>query len=154
MKEEEYLKGKTNLFIRVYFYLSNGMAVANEFRNVLLGIVALYIALKLANPLWMVGMFGVAIPVLTVIGYYNVHKMSKVKEWLTIKFSTHYGIQQFDYIKRQCELLEAINFKLEPKLSDKNIKAAIRKMRGLDKLIIKQHERKYSKKVSRRAKKV
>jgi hypothetical protein len=57
-------------------------------------------------------MFVVSIPILIGMGYVNVHKISKVKEWLSIKFGTHYGIQQFDYVKKTAELLEEINKKI------------------------------------------
>lgn len=108
MNEEQYLKGNRNFFIRVYFYLSNGLSIVNEFRNLLLGIFGVYITLKLEHPMIMVGLFVVAVIILVPVGYFMVHYVSKVKEWLGTKFGSHYAIKNFDYMKRQCELLEEV----------------------------------------------
>ena len=103
--EAEYLKGAKNRMIRYYFYLSNGLGMLNEFRNLFLGIIAIYIALKFTNVIWMGVMFIPSIIILTVVGYYVVHHISKIKEWLGIKFGSHYGIKNFDYTKGSYELL-------------------------------------------------
>jgi membrane protein implicated in regulation of membrane protease activity len=79
----------------------------------MLGIIALYVALHFANVWIAVLMFIICIPILIVMGYYNVHHISKVRDRLNVKFGTHYGIQQFDYTKRTAELLEEINKKLK-----------------------------------------
>ena len=111
--EQEYLKGKRNFLIRTYFYLTNGLALVNDFRNLGLGIFALYFALKLTNPWLMVLMFTVSIAILIPTGHFMVHKVSKVKEWLATKFGSHYAIQNFDYVKAQYELLVSIKKLLE-----------------------------------------
>lgn len=107
--KEEYLEGNVNLLKRGYFYLSNGLAVVNEFRNLILGIFGIYITLKLENPFIMVFLFVGSIAVLIPAGYVMVHHVSKVKEWLSVKYGSHYQIQNFDYVKAQYELLKEIN---------------------------------------------
>lgn len=109
---KEYLQGKENFAIRMFFYLDNGVGILNQFRNLFLGIFALYFTLKLDNPFWLVVMFCVSIPILIIVGYYNVHKIAKVKEWLSTKFSTHYGIKQFELVEEQTKLLKQIKQKL------------------------------------------
>ena len=104
----EYLTGRKNKLIRYYFYLQNGLAIVNEFRNLILGIFAGYFALKLDNPLILVFMFVGAIIILIPTGYYRVHHISKVSEWLNTKFGSHYAIKNFDYVKAQYELLKNI----------------------------------------------
>lgn len=111
MNDEHYSQG-VNKVIKAYFYLTSGVGILNEFRNLFLGVFALYFTLKLENPIWLGVMFLVCVPVLAVIGYINVHKISPVRDWLSTKFGTHYGIKQFDYTKRQTELLEEIKEKL------------------------------------------
>ena len=61
----------------------------------------------------MVLMFTVSIAILIPTGHFMVHKVSKVKEWLTTKFGSHYAIQNFDYVKAQYELLVSIKKLLE-----------------------------------------
>ena len=111
-KEQEYLKGRENWLIRMYFYLNSGLTIINNFRNLIMGIFALYFLLKLTNPIWLVVMLLASLPVLVVVGYYNVHRMAKINEWLSMKFSTHYGIKQFTYVEEQVQLLKDIKNKL------------------------------------------
>ena len=106
--EDEY-KGKETLLIRLYFYLNNGLGVVNDFRNLFLGLFALYYTLKLQNPWILLGLFLVSLPTLCIMGYVNVHKVSKIKDWLNIKYGSHYGIEQFNLMKKMVELLEKQN---------------------------------------------
>jgi len=116
-KNEQYMDGFQNRFIRMYFYTSNGLAILNEFRNLFLGIFGLYIALKLGNIWLAVGLFIGATIVLTVVGWYVIHKVSKVREYIGMKFATHYAIKSFNYQKDQIDLLTEIRDLL---LQDKN----------------------------------
>lgn len=98
---------KENL-IRAYFYMNNGVSIINDFRNLGLGIFALYFALKLSNPVLLIVMFLIAIPILIIMGYFNVHHISKVRDRLSVKYGTHYGIRQFELIEEQVALLKQI----------------------------------------------
>ena len=101
--------------IKIYFYLNNGVGILNNFRNLFLGVFALYFTLKLTSPILLVGMFIVAIPVLVICGYYNVHHIAKLSEQLSTKFGTHYGIKQFELIEEQTKLLRKIEKLLKEK---------------------------------------
>lgn len=107
----DYLKGKENKAIRYYFYCQRGLGVINDFRNVAFLIFAGYFALKLDNILWMGAMFLGSLPFLILIGWYSVHRMGNVIDWLNIKFSTHYGIRQFTLQEEILEELKTINKK-------------------------------------------
>lgn len=111
--EEEYLKGAKNWFIRMFFYLKTGNSVVSEFRYTILAIMGLYAILKLANPVWLIGITVLSTPVLIVIGHFWTHKVGKIIEWLSVKFATHYAIEQFNLQKKQVELLEKLLEKLE-----------------------------------------
>lgn len=103
--DEKYLNGTENWFIRAYFYCSNGLTILNEFRNLFLAIFAVYIALKITN-YWLIGgMFIVSLVVLTIMGYYVVHKVSKVREWLGTRFGSHFGMKTFNYAEENNKLL-------------------------------------------------
>ncbi len=106
--DEQYMHGAENRLIRYYFYLNAGLGILNQFRNLLLGIFGLYVVLKLDNPVFLVLMFIPSVVVLTVLGFYNIHKMNKVMEWIGLRFSSHYAIRQFNFNQNQCELLEEI----------------------------------------------
>lgn len=109
----QYLEGMENRLIRLYFYLNRGLDVLNQFRNLFLGIIALYIALHLDNWLLLAAMFVPSVLVLMLLGYYNVHKMSKLIEWLNLRFSTHYGIKQFNYQQGIYDTLKEIKDKIK-----------------------------------------
>lgn len=108
-EDRKYLYGKHNWLIRMYFYLEQGLNILNEFRNWFLGIAALYITLKLENAPYGILIIGaIAVPSLLVLilaGRYNVHRLSKMKEWLTLRFSTHYGIRTYNHQEMQTKLL-------------------------------------------------
>lgn len=103
-----YLRGRENFFIRWYSYLNGGLNVLNQFRNLLLGIFALYAFMKLDNILWLPVMLVPCLPILALLGWYQTHRMAKVLEWLGMRFSTHYGIKSFNYQEGQYELLVEI----------------------------------------------
>ncbi len=106
--DSKYLEGKENWLIRVYFYLFNGLNVLNQFRNLGLGIIAVYIALKLTNYWWLVAMTVPSIIILIIVGYYFVHRATKVQEWLGIRFSSHFGMKSFNYQEESYETLVRI----------------------------------------------
>lgn len=106
--DTQYLPGIHNRIMRYYFYLNQGVNVLNQFRNLFLGIFAAYFALKLDNPWLLIAMFLPSLLILIGVGYYATHYLSKVQEWLSIRFSTHYARRQFDFTRQQYELLVEI----------------------------------------------
>lgn len=106
--DSQYLPGTHNHAIRYYFYLTKGLEVLNLFRNLFLGILAIYIALKWDNVLLLPALLIPSLVVLTIAGYYAVHHMSKVTEWLNMRFGTHYGINSYNLSQEQNHLLKEI----------------------------------------------
>lgn len=106
--DQKYLQGTENWFIRAYFYCSNGLTIINEFRNLFLGILGLYIALHWNNIWLAIGIFVISMVLLTLAGYYVVHKVSKVREFLGIRFGSHFGQKNFDYNEENNKLLREI----------------------------------------------
>ena len=111
-KPNEYWKGRENWFIRMYFYFHNGMNLAGEFRYLIAGVIALYVLLKVDKPILMVAMFLIAIPILLALGYYNVHRMAKVNEWLSTKYSTHFALKNFELNQKSVKILTNIEKQL------------------------------------------
>lgn len=106
--DEKYLAGKTNWLIRYYYYLSNGLNELNNFRNILLGILTIYVTFKLSNYWWAVGIFVVSVLVLTLVGYLMVHRVSKVRDWLGMRFSSYFGMKSVNYTEESFKLLQEI----------------------------------------------
>lgn len=103
--DHEYWTGVKNRTIRHWFYVNRGMDWVNQFRNLVICIVAIYIALKLKNPIWLIGMLTISLPILGVIGFIQVHYIGKVLDWLNVRFSTHYSLETF---KIQEEIRDAV----------------------------------------------
>lgn len=99
--------------IRIYFYIQKGVSIVNEFKNLLMLIFGVYFALKLSSWWWLVLMFGGSMPILFLMGWVMVHRMSKVMEWLSIKHGTHYAIKQFAMQEEMLKQLKEINAKLK-----------------------------------------
>ncbi len=103
-----YFFGLENKAIRYYYYLNRGLDILNQFRNLFLGIFALYFTLHLTNPFLLGLMFLVGSIILLVMGYYTTHTMNKVTEWLGMRFASHYAIRQFNYQQGIYETLQAM----------------------------------------------
>jgi len=91
-KAHEYWNGPKNKLIRYYFYINTGLNVFNNFKYLVGAILAVYWMLHLKNPITLLIMFGVSIPMLGVIGYYSIHHINKVMDWLNVRFGTHYSL--------------------------------------------------------------
>lgn len=92
-KEEhrKYWEGLQNRLVRYYFYTQRGLALLNEFRYLLMGILAVYALLKMDSPIYMILMFIVSIPILIVLGWVYVYKMASCMDYLNTQFSTHFS---------------------------------------------------------------
>lgn len=79
----EFWEGPSNIFVRYWVYLSRGLDFINQAKYLIVGILALYAILKLTDPIWMAAMFIVSIPILTILGRWQLYKVSKTQEFIT-----------------------------------------------------------------------
>jgi hypothetical protein len=108
-----YLKGKENWLIRMYFYITRGNGEMRNFKELVFGVMALYALLKLTNPLWMIWVILGILPIQAIVGWYSVHRMGIVVEWLSTKFSTVFQKNNFDNVEKTVKLLEEIKDKIK-----------------------------------------
>ena len=113
----EYWEGKTNQIVRLWVYLNRGLDVANQLKYVIAGILALYVILKFTNPVWIVVMFVVSLPILTFIGRWHLYKAAKPQEYITTIKGSVIGYNNYNMQIRVVELLEQILKKLNEKNS-------------------------------------
>jgi hypothetical protein len=106
--KERYWSGNRNKVIRYYYYVRRGLELLNEFRYLLMAIFGVYLAMKMSNPILLIFMFLVSIPVLIVLGWLMVHHISKVIEWLNVEFSTYWGRYTYDLQEKILEELKRI----------------------------------------------
>jgi len=106
---EKHWHGTKNKLIRWYFYCNRGLDLFNAFRYIFMLIFGAYLLLKLSNPAWLVLMFLVTLPILTIAGWYQTHHMAKVMEWLNLEFATYWGRYGFDLSERNVKAVESID---------------------------------------------
>jgi len=106
--------------IKLYFYVTSGQAFVDRFRYLIMGVFALYVMLKLTNPVYLVVMLLAAVPVLFVLGWYEIHKISKVRERLSVKYGTHYTLKSFELQEESVKLLQEIKDTLTQKYGTKS----------------------------------
>lgn len=111
--DDKYLKGRQNWMIRMYFYLRQGMNMLNDFHNVFLGMITLALTFKVTSLLIITGITLPSLVLLIFVGYYNVHKFSKMSEWLSMRFGTHYSIKAFNFSQGTYEMLVEIRDSLK-----------------------------------------
>lgn len=111
----QYWEGRKNILIRYYIYALKGLGQVNEFKYLAAGILATYYTLKFTNPIWMLWIFSISIPVLIIIGRWQLHKVSKVTEWVNTQFGSVNGYNGYNMQIEQIELLEKILEQLKNK---------------------------------------
>lgn len=109
----EFWEGKTNILVRGWTYLNRGLDVFNQLKYVGAGVIALYVLLKLTEPIWIGIMFVVSLPILTIIGRWHLFKASKTQEFVTTVKGSVIGYNNYNLQVLQVELLEKILSKLE-----------------------------------------
>lgn len=108
---EAYWDGAKNKAIRMYFYTQRGLALFNEFRYLAMLIFGVYVVMKLSNPIWLGVMFLIAVPLLIVFGWMQVHHMAKTINWLDVEFASHWTRYSFELQEKIVKNLEAIKRK-------------------------------------------
>jgi hypothetical protein len=111
-KHRKYWDGNDNKAIRYYFYIQRGLALLNEFRYLIMAVLAVYALLKLEDWWLMPIMFFGSIPVLLFLGWISVHRMSRVMDYLSVQFGTHFGRYSVELQEKTLEVLEKLEKKL------------------------------------------
>ena len=107
-EKHEHWAGFSNKVIRYFFYLFKGLEVFNNFKYLIGAILAGYYVLKLDQPVVLLVIFLVCLPVLGIVGYYWVHRAGPVMDWLNISFGTYWSKKSMDWQERQVKAVEEI----------------------------------------------
>ena len=99
-----YDKGIVNHLIRTWYYLQKGLALMNDFKYLVAGILAFYYALQLDSWIWIVVIFIVALPILIFVGYVYTFKMAKALEWTNMMFATYFSRYGTDLSEKNVEI--------------------------------------------------
>lgn len=110
-KDNQYREGFVNKGTRYYFYTNKGLMVFNEFRYYILIIWGVVMAAKL-QLWWLPILFFICLPILVIVGYFSVHHMQKIMDYLTTKYGTHFGKWGYQLQVERVELLKEIRDEL------------------------------------------
>jgi hypothetical protein len=116
----KYWEGRENILIRLWIYTQRGLGMVNEWKYLVAGIMAGYVILKFTNPLWMLVIGAISLPILILLGRWQLHKVAKVSEWVGVQHGSVLGYNSYNLQVRTLETLEAILKKLSI-AKDKNI---------------------------------
>lgn len=98
-----YDKGILNHGVRAWFYLQKGLDLVNQFKYLVAGILAIYYTLKLESHIVLLSIFVISIPVLTFVGWFYTHKMSKAMEWTAMVFSSYFARYNVDLAEKNTQ---------------------------------------------------
>ena len=111
---DQFYKGTRNRLVRVYWYLDQGLDLLNKFKYLLGGIIALAALLRIEDSVrWMLTVFLIAVPILTLMGYFWVRCGVRVIEYLNLKLATHFGQYSMRLNENILQTLQEIRDKLK-----------------------------------------
>lgn len=101
----KYWEGRENFIVRYYVYAKNGLNAVNDLKYLVAGIVAFYVVLKLDNPWWMLGIGLVSIPLLIVVGRWQLYRANKIQEYIN---TTRGSVLGYNGYNMQIDTLETL----------------------------------------------
>ncbi len=81
--------------LRIFFYLRSGLSILNEFKNLIMFVFGIYFTLKLDAWWWLLIMFMISLPILSIVGYLFVMRWNKLLEYFSVKDGTFYSVRNF-----------------------------------------------------------
>jgi hypothetical protein len=109
----EYWHGNKNKFIRWYYYLNTGLGLVNDWKYIAAFILGLYYTLKLVQPMIMVVIFLVVVPILMFIGWLKVNHIAKPYDWYGTQFTSYWAKHGYELQEDTLKVLKEINEKLK-----------------------------------------
>lgn len=109
--KKEYWYGTENRLIRWYFYVSQGAGLTNNLRNLVEVSLVTYFFLKLSDIRILIAMLIIGTIILGFVGRYYVHRMARVMDWNTTKFSSFQAINQLGLLEEIRNELRKLNGK-------------------------------------------
>lgn len=108
IQEDYQSKSFMNIAKKGYFYLGRGLDETRRWQSLIIGILGLAAVTKITS-IWLIAtIFISSSAILIVIGHFLVHRVSRMMDYLGIKFGSHFATKSFDYVEAQYKLLEEI----------------------------------------------
>src|SRR3990167_2978013 len=117
---QQYWEGRENYLLRYWTYLDRGLEVFNKFKYYIgfpIAVGAFFPFMK-GHLIWLGGVMVIGLPILILIGRYQLHKVAKTTEYVNAISGTLFqfkgmelGIEQINILKEIKDLLKNINDK-------------------------------------------
>lgn len=113
IERKNYWEGHENKVIRLWIYALRGLQMINEFKYLIAGLIALFVILKIGNPIWMAVGVVAAIPPLILLGRWQLKKAAKVDQWVSTEYGSVLRYSEYNIRVKTLKILEEINKKLD-----------------------------------------
>ena len=107
---QKYWEGRENYFIRYWTYLDRGLEVFNKFKYYIgfpIAVAAIFPFMK-DHMIWVIGLTIIGLPVLIIVGRYQLHKVAKTTEYVNAISGTIFQFKGFELGIEQVKLKIAI----------------------------------------------
>ena len=112
-ERKTYWEGSENRIIRLWVYALRGLQMLNEFKYLIAGLIALFVILKIANPVWIgIGVI-VSIPPLIILGRWQLKKAAKVDQWVSTEYGSVLKYNDYNIKVDTLKILKEISEKLD-----------------------------------------
>lgn len=101
----KYWDGAVNFLCRLWFYFIRGLEIFDKFKYFFIVFGGLYYLIGKKHLFLMVAVSVVAVPVIMVMGFFTVHKLGGVLDYLNTKFSTYSANKQIELLEEIRDLL-------------------------------------------------
>ena|SRR3990167_5398447 len=107
--ENRFYRGKINFIIRLYYYLQEGLNQVNNFKNVILGVIALAVLTRIEQDYFLIVLLGLlSLPIITIIGWIWIMRGRKSTEYFSLKYTSVYGKYGVQLSERQLQQQDEI----------------------------------------------
>lgn len=110
-QQPAFWEGRSNIFVRLITYAKIGVNQINDYKYIGAAIFGVYYTFKLSNPIWLIVMGLVSLPLIILLGRWWLYKGSKASEFVTTQKGSVLGYNQFNAQVKIIELLEEIKNK-------------------------------------------
>ena len=109
--KNKYWDGWLNGICRLWYYFIRGLEIFDKFKYFFIVFGGLYYLIGKKHLVLLCICVGAAIPIILLIGFFSVHKLGGVLDYLNTKFSTY-------SVSKNIQLLEEIRDELKKKNTD------------------------------------
>ena len=95
----KYWEGTVNFLCRLWYYFIKGLEIFDKFKYFFIVFGGLYYLIGKKHLVLMVAISVGAIPIILALGFFTVHKLAGVLDYLNTKFSTYSALKQIELLE-------------------------------------------------------